>query len=51
MGAAERGLQTLRRDGSLRAEVGVMQTRSRLYELLDYPSYAHFDEDVYNFTL
>ncbi|HLT83798.1 MAG TPA: methylisocitrate lyase [Phototrophicaceae bacterium] len=51
MGAAERGLQTLRRDGSLRAEVGQMQTRTRLYELLDYPSYAHFDEDVYNFRL
>ncbi len=51
MGAAERGLQTLRRDGSLRAEVEQMQTRTRLYELLDYPSYAHFDEDVYNFRL
>lgn len=51
MGAAERGLQTLRRDGSLHAEVEGMQTRARLYELLDYPSYAHFDEDVYNFRL
>jgi len=51
MGAAERGLQTLRRDGSLQAEVEGMQTRARLYELLDYPSYAHFDEDVYNFRL
>ncbi|WP_413452007.1 methylisocitrate lyase [Georgenia phoenicis] len=51
MGAAERGLDTLRRDGSLREELGTMQTRARLYELLDYPSYAHFDEDVYNFRL
>ncbi|WP_324649428.1 methylisocitrate lyase [Georgenia sp. H159] len=51
MGAAERGLQTLRRDGTLQAEVGSMQTRARLYELLDYPAYAHFDEDVFNFTI
>ncbi len=51
MGAAERGLQTLRRDGSLREEIGQMQTRAQLYELLDYPAYAHFDEDVYNFTV
>jgi len=51
MGAAERALGTLRREGSLRSEVPAMQTRARLYELLDYPSYAHFDDDVYNFRL
>lgn len=51
MGAAERGLDTLRRDGSLREEVAAMQTRTRLYELLDYSSYAHFDTDVYTFRL
>lgn len=51
MGAAERGLDTLRRDGSLREEVPAMQTRARLYELLDYSAYAHFDADVYNFRL
>ncbi|PYF99512.1 methylisocitrate lyase [Georgenia satyanarayanai] len=51
MGAAERGLDTLRRDGSLREEVPAMQTRARLYELLDYSSYTHFDADVYNFRL
>ncbi|WP_454085067.1 methylisocitrate lyase [Georgenia sp. Marseille-Q6866] len=51
MGAAERGLDTLRREGSLRVEVGAMQTRARLYELLDYSSYAHFDADVFNFRL
>ncbi|MBD8061771.1 methylisocitrate lyase [Oceanitalea stevensii] len=51
MGAAERGLDTLRREGSLREEVGAMQTRARLYELLDYSAYAHFDADVYNFRL
>ncbi|WP_152188402.1 methylisocitrate lyase [Georgenia satyanarayanai] len=51
MGAAERGLRALRRDGSLREEVAAMQTRARLYELLDYSAYAHFDADVYNFRL
>ncbi len=51
MGAAERGLETLRREGSLREEVALMQTRARLYELLDYSAYAHFDADVYNFRL
>ncbi|MCM3660259.1 methylisocitrate lyase [Georgenia satyanarayanai] len=51
MGAAERGLDTLRSDGSLREEVAAMQTRARLYELLDYSAYAHFDADVYNFRL
>jgi methylisocitrate lyase len=28
-----------------------MQTRARLYELLDYQSYGSFDNSVFNFTL
>jgi methylisocitrate lyase len=28
-----------------------MQTRARLYELLDYAGYSAFDEDVFTFTL
>ncbi len=51
MGAAERGLTTLKAEGSLRSEVGSMQTRARLYELLDYEGYNAFDTSVYNFTL
>jgi methylisocitrate lyase len=51
MGAAERGLDSLNRDGSLQAEVGGMQTRARLYELLDYEAYNTFDTSVFNFTL
>src|SRR5699024_7133272 len=51
MGAAEHGLDTLSADGSLNEAVPAMQTRSRLYELLDYRSYAQFDSDIYNFTL
>jgi len=51
MGAAERALDTLRADGSLRAEVAAMQTRARLYELLDYEAYNAFDSTVYNFSI
>ncbi|UNX54500.1 methylisocitrate lyase [Georgenia sp. TF02-10] len=51
MGAAERGLDTLRRDGTLRAEVGSMQHRARLYELVDYAGYNRFDTDIFNFTV
>jgi methylisocitrate lyase len=51
MGAAERGLETITREGSLTSEVAAMQTRARLYELLDYESYNTFDNSVFNFTL
>ena len=51
MGAAERGLETIRREGSLRSELDSMQHRSRLYELLDYEAYNHFDTGIYNFTV
>ena len=50
MGAAERGLDTIRREGSLTSEVPNMQTRARLYELLDYEAYNAFDTSVFNFT-
>jgi methylisocitrate lyase len=51
MGAAERALDSLKRDGSLQAEVSSMQTRSRLYELLGYQDYNEFDSSVFNFKL
>jgi methylisocitrate lyase len=51
MGAAERTLDAIRTEGSQRSVVGEMQTRARLYELLDYPAYNTFDSSVYNFTL
>jgi methylisocitrate lyase len=51
MGAAERGLDTLLADGSLKPAVSEMQTRARLYELLDYEAYNTFDSGVFNFTL
>ena len=51
MGAAERGLDTLLAEGSLASTVGSMQTRVRLYELLDYESYNAFDTSVFNFKV
>ena len=51
MGAAERGLDTILAEGSLTSRVPEMQTRARLYELLDYQSYGSFDTSVFNFTL
>ena len=51
MGAAERGLDTLRAEGSLRSALPEMQHRARLYELLDYEGYNSFDAGVFNFTV
>lgn len=51
MGAAERGLDTILAEGSLTSRVGEMQTRARLYELLDYEGYGSFDSGVFDFTL
>lgn len=51
MGAAERGLDRLIDEGSLKGEVPGMQTRARLYELLDYEAYNAFDSHVFNFSL
>ncbi|MCA5893844.1 methylisocitrate lyase [Isoptericola sp. NEAU-Y5] len=51
MGAAERGLDALAAQGSLRSQVEQMQTRSRLYELLDYGRYTTFDAGVFDFSL
>ena len=51
MGAAERALDTLRTDGTLKAELPAMQTRAELYELLDYAAYNHFDSGIFNFSL
>ncbi|MEO7147489.1 MAG: methylisocitrate lyase [Terrimesophilobacter sp.] len=51
MGAAERGLDVLAAEGTLKPVVKEMQTRARLYELLDYEAYNTFDSGVFNFTL
>jgi methylisocitrate lyase len=51
LGAIERGLDELAASGSLQAEVPRMQTRSRLYELVDYGGYSTFDAGVASFDL
>ena len=51
LGAAERGLDTLLAEGSLTSKVPEMQTRARLYELIDYEGYSRFDEGIFTFDL
>ncbi|CAO5248776.1 methylisocitrate lyase [Frankia sp. AgKG'84/4] len=51
MGAVEDGLRRLRDEGTQSGLVERMQTRARLYEVLDYPAYNAFDEDLYDFRL
>uniref|UniRef100_UPI0035BC250A isocitrate lyase/phosphoenolpyruvate mutase family protein n=1 Tax=Agreia sp. TaxID=1872416 RepID=UPI0035BC250A len=51
MGAAELGLDTITREGSLTSMLPEMQTRARLYEVLDYEAYNTFDSGVFNFSL
>lgn len=51
MGAVESGLARLKREGSQAGLLEAMQTRARLYELLDYRAYNAFDKGIYDFTL
>jgi methylisocitrate lyase len=51
MGAAEATLDVIRADGTQEASVEGMQTRARLYDLLDYSGYTAFDASVFNFDL
>jgi methylisocitrate lyase len=51
MGAAERGLDALAAQGSLSSQVPTMQTRARLYELLDYSAYNSFDTSIFDFEV
>jgi methylisocitrate lyase len=51
MGVVEEALDVLAATGTQESLVGRMQTRSRLYELVDYASYQQFDEEIFNFEL
>ncbi len=51
MGAAERTLETIKASGTQQAQVENMLTRARLYELVDYEAYNHFDTGVFNFQV
>ncbi|AEH10042.1 MULTISPECIES: methylisocitrate lyase [Protofrankia] len=51
MGAVEDGLRRILADGTQAGLVDRMQTRARLYELLDYPGYNTFDTNIFNFRI
>ncbi|WP_129977534.1 methylisocitrate lyase [Rhodococcus sp. Q1] len=51
MGAIERGLRVIHEEGTQETLLDEMQTRSRLYELLEYERYNEFDSGIFDFTL
>ncbi|MGO2097847.1 MAG: methylisocitrate lyase [Candidatus Microbacterium stercoravium] len=51
MGAAERALDTLIDEGNLESQLGTMQHRADLYDLIDYESYNQFDSGIFNFQI
>jgi methylisocitrate lyase len=51
MKSIERGLATIKKEGSQTSLLEEMQTRAELYELLRYEDYARFDKDIFNFKL
>ncbi|MBC7421341.1 MAG: methylisocitrate lyase [Bdellovibrio sp.] len=51
MGATERGLDILTRDGTQEKAVELMQTRQQLYDLTRYEEYNEFDQNIFNFKL
>jgi len=51
MGAIEASYAALKEEGSLESQVSKMQTRKRLYEILEYEKYNQFDENLHNFKI
>ncbi len=50
MGVIERGLDTIRAAGTQAGLVDRMQTRARLYELIDYAGYNTFDSEIFTYS-
>ena len=46
----ENGLKSIFKEGHQNNIIDKMQTRKRLYELVDYEKYSSLDEKIYNFT-
>ena len=46
----EDGLRAIFNDGHQNNIIDKMQTRKRLYELVDYEKYKSLDEKIYNFS-
>ena len=51
MGAIETSYAALKEEGSLESQIGNMQTRKRLYEVIKYEQYNQFDQNLHNFKL
>lgn len=51
MGAVEKGLNIIKEEGSQENALELMQTRSRLYEVVKYEDYNHLDQSIFNFEL
>jgi len=51
MGAVERGLSAILEHGSQESVVSEMQTRKRLYEVVNYEAYNELDQSIFNFEL
>ncbi|MEY4616080.1 MAG: hypothetical protein RJB66_1040 [Pseudomonadota bacterium] len=51
MGAVESGFKEILEKGSQESLLDKMQHRQRLYELVKYAEYNHFDQSIYNFKL
>jgi len=51
MGAIDSGLREIHSSGTQEGLLDRMQTRSRLYELLDYERFNEFDTSIFNFTV
>lgn len=51
MGAIDRGLDTIKKEGTQESLLGVMQHRKDLYALLRYEDYNSFDQNIFNFKL
>jgi methylisocitrate lyase len=45
------GLQTIKNEGSQESLLNQMQTRKRLYEVLNYEKYNDLDAGIFNFKL
>lgn len=51
IGAIEQGLSEIKTQGHQRGLVDAMQTRKRLYELVDYEHYNEFDNHIFSFDV
>ncbi len=51
MGAVETALRDIKDKGTQEHLLDKMQHRKRLYELVEYEDYNHFDKDIFNFSI